>query len=404
MTDQASGLLGDRCFTKRTGVERRETARGLGRIDVYENPSDALFAWTELESIAPASAYQTHKWVLPWIETVGRRSGVYPMIVVVHGTNGSPVALFPFGIVKQRSVRLVNFLGGRDSNSNFGLIRPGTQLDKYGIVSLLRAAAQKARLKPDAFVLTNQPRSWEGVPNPIALLQHQLSPSECHSATLDPNGEHLVDERLSADTRKKLRKKRKRLSELGPVSHIVASNPDDVTRIIDTFFAQKLERFHQKHISSDFEAPEAREFLLRACLDGVESGKPTIELHALAAGERIVAVYAGTPHRGRFHAMINSFDAAPEIACTSPGDLLLMSMMQMMCERRYKSFDLGIGEARYKSSWCDQSEPLLDTFFSVTLKGRAYVLSESVRLRLKRYVKQNEWAWKAIQKLQKRLG
>jgi CelD/BcsL family acetyltransferase involved in cellulose biosynthesis len=399
MTDQASVLPADRRFGESAGVDRREAARSLGRIEVYENPADASLAWAELEAIAPASAYQTRKWLVPWIETVGRQSGVCPMIVVAHGTNGSPVALFPFGIVHHGSVRLVNFLGGRDSNTNLGLIRPDTQLNKSDIVSLLRAAAHKARMKPDAFVLSNQPKSWEGVLNPLALLQHQRSPSECHSATLNPNGENFVDERLSADACKKLRKKRKRLSELGPVSHIVARTPDDVARIIDAFFAQKLERFRQKNISSDFEAPETRQFLLRACLDGVASDNPAIELHALAAGDRIVAVYAGAPHRGRFHAMINSFDVDPEVARTSPGDLLLMSMMQTMCDRNYEAFDLGIGEARYKSSWCDQSEPLLDTLYGVTLKGHAYVLCESARLRLKGYIKQNEWAWKTVQKL-----
>lgn len=404
MNDQASVLSADRRFGEWAGVDRREAACSLDRIEVYENLADASIAWAELEATAPASAYQTRKWLVPWIETVGRRSGVLPMIVVAYGTKGSPVALFPFGIVHLGSVRLVTFLGGCDSNTNLGLIRPDTQLDKSDIVSLLRTAAHKARLKPDAFVLSNQPKSWEGVLNPLALLEHQRSPSDCHSATLNPNGGNFVDERLSADARKKLRKKRKKLSELGPVSHIVARNPDDVVRIIDAFFAQKLERFRQKNISSDFEAPETRQFLLRACLDGVASDNPAIELHALAAGDRIVAVYGGAPHRGRFHAMINSFDGDPEVARTSPGDLLLMSMMQTMCDRGYKAFDLGIGEARYKSSWCDQSEPLLDTLYGVTLKGHAYVRYESARLRVKRYVKQNEWAWKTVQKLRERLG
>ena len=400
MTDQAFALPVDHRLRESAGVDLRAAAGRFGRIEAYENPADALPAWGELEAVAPASAYQTRKWLVPWIETVGRPSGICPMIVVAYGANDVPVALFPFGIVQQGGVRLVNFLGGRDSNSNLGLIRPDTQLDRSDLVSLLHAAARKARLQPDAFVLSNQPRSWEGVPNPFALLAHQRSPSECHSATLIPNdGASLVNERLSADSRKKFRKKRKKLSELGPLSHIVASNPDDVARIIDAFFAQKLERFRQKNIASDFAAAETRQFFLRTCLDGLGSGQPAIELHALAAGDRIVAVYAGTPHRGRFHAMINSFDPDPEIARTSPGDLLLMSMMEKMCERGYQAFDLGIGEARYKSSWCDRSEPLLDTLFAITLKGRAYVLRESARLRLKRYVKQNKWAWTAVQKL-----
>ncbi len=404
MSDQSSVLPGDRRVGERSGAGRREAVRSLGRIDVFENPQDALEAWEELESVAPASAYQTRRWLLPWIETVGRPAGICPMIVVAHAANGTPVALFPFGIVEHRRIRLIHFLGGRDSNSNVGLIRPGAQFDTADIVSLFRAAALKARLKPDAFVLSNQPETWEGLPNPLAILSHQRSPSECHSATLGPNSEAFISERLSSDARKKLRKKRKKLSEWGAVSHIMAKTPEEAHQIIDAFFVQKLERFRQKNISSDFESDESREFLVKACLSGLETGSPAVELHALKAGDRIVAVYAGTPHRGRFHAMINSFDPDPEIARTSPGDLLLMSMMEAMCNREYRAFDLGIGEARYKSSWCDRSEPLFDTLLGVTIKGRIFALSESLRLRGKRYIKQNPWAWNAVQKLREFLA
>ena len=404
MIDRVSALSAERRYGEDADAEGRVAAGRVGRIEVHEDPADALPAWGELEALAPVSAYQTRKWLLPWIDIVGRANGVTPMIVVARGAHDIPIALFPFGVVQQGRVRVVQFLGGRDSNSNLGLIRPGTSFDHADIVALLRATAHTARLKPDAFVLLNQPVRWEGITNPLALLAHQPSPSEGHSASLDPGTTDFVAARLSGEARKKLRRKRKKLAELGAVSHIVARTAHDVAAILDVFFAQKLERFRRKKISSDFEAPEARRFLTQACLEGLAAGTPAIELHALAAGERIVAVYAGTPHRRRFHAMVNSFDPTPEIARTSPGDLLLMSMMQMMCERGYDTFDLGIGEARYKSSWCDQTEPLVDTLYGVTLKGRAYVLSESVRLRAKRAIKQNKWLWDHAQKLRALLG
>lgn len=404
MTNTASILPADGRCGATAGIERRQGASQLGRIEVFENPADAAVAWSELETIAPASVYQTQKWLLPWIDIVGRRLGVAPLIAVAYGANDEPMALFPFGVSERRGIRAVTFLGGGDSNSNLALIRPQTRLDKADIVSLLHRIARKTRQRPDAFVLINQPMSWEGVANPFALLRHQRSPSECHSATLYPGTEDFIKQRLSGDARKKLRKKWKKLSESGPVSHVVARNPDEVARILDAFFAQKLERFRQKNISSEFEEPSTRQFFLRACLDGLATGNPTIELHALAAGDRIVAVYAGAPHRGRFHAMINSFDQDPDIARTSPGDLLLMTMMQAMCDRGYNSFDLGIGEARYKSSWCDQSEPLFDTLVGVTLKGRAYALAMSSWLRIKRNIKQNKSVLEALQKLQARLG
>lgn len=403
MTGQSSLLSAAARLASQTGITRGAATRNLARVAVYENMADAQSAWSELEAIAPATAYQTYRWLASWIETVGRAKGICPTIVVCYGADDRPVALFPFGIVQQGKVRLATFLGGRDSNLNLGLIRPHVQFERSDVETLLHSAAGKARLKPDAFVLVNQPRNWDGVANPLAQLPHQRSPSECYSATLGANGADFVNERLSGEARRKLFSKRKRLSEMGAVAHIVAKTPDDVARIVDAFFAQKLERFRQKNVSSDFDAPESRQFLMRACLEDLAGGTPTIELHALVSGNRIVAVYAGTPHRDRFFAMINSFDLDPDIARTSPADLLLMSMMQTMCGCGYKAFNLGIGEARYKSTWCDRAEPLIHVLYGITLKGHAYVLAESAWLKMKRYVKQNDWAWNTVQKLRQQL-
>jgi len=111
-------------------VERREAASRFGRIEVYEDPADAAAVWTELEAspqprlsdASMALALARHHWAI---------NCVCPMIVVAYGTNHSPVALFSFGLFARR-VRLVNFLGGCDSNSNLGL-PAGTQLDKSDI-------------------------------------------------------------------------------------------------------------------------------------------------------------------------------------------------------------------------------------------------------------------------------
>ena len=78
MADQAFALPVDHRPRDTAGVDARPAAGSLGRIAVYEHPADALPAWGELEAVAPASAYQTRKWLVPWIETIGRASGVHP--------------------------------------------------------------------------------------------------------------------------------------------------------------------------------------------------------------------------------------------------------------------------------------------------------------------------------------
>jgi CelD/BcsL family acetyltransferase involved in cellulose biosynthesis len=373
----------------------------LGHVEVHAAPEGALAAWAELEAIAPGSLYQTRRWLLPWIATAGRAAGVEPLLVVLY-RDDLPIVFCPFGITARSGLRVASFLGARDSNTNLALIRPGTDLSRADLLALFAAAADRAGASPDLFILSNQPEQWEGVGNPlVTLLPHQPSPSYCHRGDLEPQFGAFLKHHLSADGRKNLRRKEKRLTEVGPLAHIRAKTTEEIQRILDSFLAQKRERLAQMGIADAFEQASSRAFL-EAASEGFAAEGAAIELHALSVGERIVATFGGGIHRDRFHGMINSFDLDPDIARTSPGEILLARIIEEKCRAGLTSFDLGIGEARYKDNWCDVAEPLFDTILPVTMRGHAAALGESMRLRMKRLVKQTGWAWKMVQKLRAR--
>jgi CelD/BcsL family acetyltransferase involved in cellulose biosynthesis len=249
-------------------------------------------------------------------------------------------------------------------------------------------------------VLANQPERRENIGNPlVSAFRHQPSPSDCHRGNLEPQFDAFLRRHLSADARKNLRRKLKRLAEVGPVSHIRAKTEREVDRILQAFFAQKRERLTRMGAAGAFADPSTHAFLAAAACAGLATDGAAIELHALTLGERIVATFGGGTHRGCFYAMINSFDLDPEIARFSPGELLLARLVEEKCCAGLVSFDLGIGEARYKDTWCDVVEPLFDTIVPISMKGRAAACSESVWLRTKRFVKQSSWAWALVQKL-----
>jgi len=179
----------------------------------------------------------------------------------------------------------------------------------------------------------------------------------------------------------------------------VADNPDVARKIIAAFFEQKLARFREKHIDSVFETEASRAFIEAAALANLVTGTADIELHALCVDERVVATYGGGTHRGHFHLMFNSFDADPDIGRSSPGDLLLQSILEQKCARGVARFDLGVGEARYKETWCDEHQLMFDSIMPVSLKGGLFSRYESARLGAKRWVKQSEWAWPLAKKL-----
>ena len=371
----------------------------LPRLEIHSETAPALAAWAELEDCCPASIYQTRRWLLPWIKTVCPAIAMTPMLILARDVSGAPLALLPFGVSVSGGLRLVQFLGGRDSNANMGLFRPGFDPPRKILTAILHQAASASRLKPDAFVLANQPLAWEGRPNPLAALSRQDSPSFCYGTALPDEFEPFFKERLSADSRKKLRSKQRKLEEAGPLVHRTAKTEADVTAALEAYFDQKQKRFAQMNISSDLRNDVALAFFRRACLPSQGDASPAIELHSLQAGDRIVAIYGGGVHRGRFHGMINSFDMDPKIARSSPGDLLLAQLIEAKCRDGLKRFDLGIGEGRYKNAWCVEAEPLFDTLIGLSGAGQAFIFMEKARRRAKRMIKQSEWAWPMARKI-----
>jgi CelD/BcsL family acetyltransferase involved in cellulose biosynthesis len=375
------------------------TRTSIAEVAVFRDPREVEAAWAELEARAPSSLYQTRAFLKPWMETLGAMRGIAPMFILGRDALGQPAVLLCLGIERHGPFRIGTFLGGKESNFNLGLCRPDVRLGAADLGGLLRAAATSmGAAGPHCFLLLNQPETWEGVGNPLAALPHQASPSFAYTTPLEPNGEKFVASKQSKDTRKKLRKKEARLAELGAVVALTNDTPDTARAIVGAFLRQKIARSEAQAYDADF-ATSAMQSFLEKLATPQGSDAPALEFHALTCGEKIVATYAGGTHRNHFSCLVNSFDADAEIAKSSPGDLLLMRLIANQCDKGRAGFDLGIGEARYKASYCDVTLPLFDTVFPIGIVGRIYGASIAARLRLKRTIKQNPQLFARLKRL-----
>jgi CelD/BcsL family acetyltransferase involved in cellulose biosynthesis len=350
-------------------------------VQIFTTMDDARADWLALSRVATISPYQSFAFLAAWLETVGRAEGVSPFIVVARDDAGAPEALLPFGVIVRKKIRIASYLGGRESNFNLPLLRPGAGYDGAKLRALLDAAGRRASTPVDLYYLRNQPRRFEDFINPLAFENAQNSPSFGYGATLPATVDALAA-RLSKDTRKKLRRKEARLAEYGAVAYEHRARGARAADIISALIRQKSERFA---VGADFARCDMPALLQRLC-DRDDDG--AMELHAISAGGRIVAAYAGVTRGHRFSAMLNSFDQDAEIARCSPGDLLLHALMRDLVARGMTHFDLGAGEARYKNSVCNETIELCDAIAPVSALGRVAAPMLSAYLRLKRRVKQ----------------
>ncbi|MGU9981834.1 GNAT family N-acetyltransferase [Phreatobacter sp. HK31-P] len=368
-------------------------------VRVVDNFAAAHDDWLALEAEAPLSGYQR----LAWQETFQRHlgDGADGCIAVIADTGGTAQALLPFAIVRRRGLAVASFIGGKHANFAMGLWRPAfaRTLGAAELAAAFRAIAARSPHPIDLFELTNQPVSWAGLANPLALLPHRPSPSFGYHLALGPDADAVLERVVSASSRRKMRKKERNLAEIGPVTFAVAGDAATIARFTDAFLAYKAARFAELGIPNVFDVPGMRDFIIEAA----SGPRPAIELCALKVGDEIVALFGGCIANGRYSGMFNAM-APGDVRHESPGELLLHHLIRDCCARGLTVFDLGAGEADYKSNICDGVDPLFDQSIAVSWKGALAARAFTAVGSLKRRAKQSAWLWPLIVKARRLRG
>jgi CelD/BcsL family acetyltransferase involved in cellulose biosynthesis len=381
-------------------LRQEAEARAWAKVVVGSDLSALEADWRRLEADALVTPYQAYDWVRSYVETMGPAEGMAFRFVRVEDHQGELLALFPLVITRRLGTRFAEFVGGKHANYHMALYRPdfAEALDAAATQLLLREIGA-AIGSIDALFLINQPTAWQGIANPPAMLAAGQSPSRAYKLALEPGDcDGTLRRSMSKHARKKLTTKRNRFAEFGPSELVRAGSEAEIARVLDAFLAQKAARFAQMGLPDPFAAPAIRSFLRRGAI-GSPGYPPAIELYSLDLAGRSVATYVGAVQGKRFSGMATSFDLSSEAARTSPGEILLVELIKRKCQAGITMFDLGVGEARYKTTICDDSDDLVDTFVPLTAKGRAYAGYSQAKRALKRRIKASPLALKAAQRV-----
>ncbi|KQP06035.1 acyl-CoA acyltransferase [Methylobacterium sp. Leaf99] len=368
----------------------RDTARGSLTTEVFSDLASVEALWRGLEAdpAVLATPYQRFDWVSAYARA---EPGTDVRVLVVRDASGRPQVLIPCHVTREHGLRVARVVGAKHANYHMPVFasRAAASLQPADLAEQLRAAARGAGI--DAYAFSHQPRFWDGAANPLCF-RSEPSPSDAYGLLLGPDAESTVRRVFSGDARKKLRSKEKKLVEtFGPVAYRVARTDAEVTAYLDAFYAQKASRFAAMGIPNPYADAAVRAFIAAGAGRDARSDAPAIEVAALVATEsgRVFAVFAGAVDAARYSGMMTSFDQDPSVGRSSPGDLLLQSLVRDQAERGRRALDLGVGEARYKTNTCDETIELGEVTIPVTLRGRIFALKAVGTARLKRRIKRD---------------
>ena len=367
-------------------------------IEIVPGLDEVALAWRALEADAVMSPYGRLDWVAAYQDNLPERERD-TRVAILRGSEGEVVLLLPFQIERQGPLRIATAIGGKHANYNLPIMRADVAR-RLSPDRARRIVAEAGRaLGVDLVAIPNVPVSWNGWRNPFAI-GGQASASDAWALRLEPDAEAALVRSMSPEARKKMRNKARGLEKIAPVTILRAREPADVDRILEAYFRQKAARFAALGITDPFADTSLRSFFRDAATIGLAEGRPAIELHALLGGDDVLAVLGGAADGHRFSGMIVSYLAGP-LDKFSLGEMLVTNVIRDLGSRGYRVFDLGVGDARYKRSICEEVELLVDVVVPLTWRGHGLALAQSTMLEMKRRIKADPAAMALVSRLRK---
>ncbi|QJP12712.1 GNAT family N-acetyltransferase [Starkeya sp. ORNL1] len=375
-------------------LSEAQSGAAITRVAVHDGFDAAGEAWRHLEHTGLLTPYQHRSFVETWWREIGCQQGIDPLIAVGHGPQDEPAFLWPLGWRRRGALAIAEPLGGKHANFHFGpwsdaALGAGRPALEAALVKLHRAAPQI-----DVLTLSNQAVEWRGRRNPFALLAGALpSPSDAYRVRLDADPEAYLRRVLSHDARKQVRAKTRKFESMPGFRVTRAEGYAETTMLLDAFLSQKAAQFAQMGVPDPFAAPGTRAFL-----DTLTD--TSLDLYGLHVDGAPIAVFGGIGDGRRFSGMFMSYSACCHARLT-PGYVLTAHVVADLCRRGYESFDLGVGEARYKTHFCNETESLVDVVIPLSITGRLYAIADREARRAKRAVKRSPLLWNALAKIRR---
>ncbi|AEQ50406.1 GNAT family N-acetyltransferase [Pelagibacterium halotolerans] len=362
-------------------------------IVVQDSIAQAEPVWRGLERSGVYGPYQRFDWIRAYLDAGFAPDTHLAILTILDGD--LPIALIPFEITRKFGLRVAQIVGMPISNGD-GLVFDPQYANRL-TPEALRAAL--SHLPADIVNFHCVAAEIGTHANPLARLGGYPAPDNFYVNTLEPGDAPFIEQSLPHKRRTNIRRSQRRLDEgFGLVSLRRARTPAEVDTMLEVFLDQRGRRFVQMGVENIFQRPAFRHFFRRLALEGLDQARPAISLHALYAGETIVATSIGTYGPAHYSQYINSTDYGEASRYSLMGVTLSLLVDQLRADG-ITSLDMGLGDFDYKTDWTHR-QSVFDIVLPVSPLGHAAApLLVGARL-AKRKIKQTPALWKMARAVQ----
>ncbi|MBV9558720.1 MAG: GNAT family N-acetyltransferase [Pseudolabrys sp.] len=386
-------------------LDRTSALSGHGHISAWHGVDLTLGAdftalapeWFALESQGTASIFQTHGFLDAWCRLAAAAAGETPLFVTGR-CNGALQFILPLALTRRSGLTVMTWLAQSHANYGMGLLRPDAFafFATHSADDLMKEIATYCGA--DVVHLDHQPVRWAGHANPFALGESaRLTANDTYVVNLEEDFAAQHRELFSSRTMSTLKRKQRRLEEVGKVSFDPPAERAARQRMVAWFISEKHARLAEQGQDSVFDRPEIGG-LYNHLLE-----MPDFDIDCLTVDESPVAV-ALTVHSGKIAYLLNTAYSGEEFARFSPGALLLHRHLANMQAKGARVFDFGPGALPYKLEWRPEVIPLVASSIAVSALGRPLQLLLSLGTATKCAVKRSDPLREAVFTMRRMAG
>jgi CelD/BcsL family acetyltransferase involved in cellulose biosynthesis len=306
--------------------------------------------WNALLARGPVDMpFVRHEWISAWLEAFAPSRA--PIVVVARGPCGEAAGMATFLEERVRgAVRLIAPANDHSCRFEWAL-----GPDPSGAVAALWAHVRD-RLRWDVLLLRDLPR--EG---PTSTLLEPLARADGHltgrwesmQSPFVELGGVPAEERTNSRFRANLRRRARRLGEMGAVSLARVGAGDAVEEALAAFLALEGSGWKGDRGTAIALDPALVRFYARVARDA--SARGGLAIRALLLDGRAVAVHLGLVHRGVFHLPKTAYDE--RLGTTSPGQLLQREVLAECEALGLTRFDFLGPDMDWKRDWAPAHSP-----------------------------------------------
>ena len=356
--------------------------------------------WQALGSKTSCSIYQTYAWVSTALETLHQDD--IPLILTGR-SNGRLEFILPL-VITGSWIKSVCWIGESHANIGSGLyseefLKSGDKID----LALLKHFACQLGSAPLFTCLLNQQPLVGSFPDPMAGIPSITGVNNFYQMDLSNGFDALLRAGNAKRKKSRFRSRVKQANAAGGYELVRAENSQEALEAVGEFLKLKEQRFKELGITDVFSSEKAVNFIRKNADAREENGINPMIIFLLKIGGKNRAVFAAGKNNKKLNGQLNAI-SVDELSRIGPGELLLHLVAEKLAGEGYQSLDLGVGNERYKISWCQHELETRAAIVPLNIAAIPFAGFARFQHTLKMLIRNNPSAWNIVKSIRRKKG